>query len=71
VIALINVNNDTNARKIASFKRGLNPKMQKAMGTSSRTVFNESISDCLTQENNNNAYSAYKSRKRAFESGPS
>jgi hypothetical protein len=62
---------NTHAKKIASFKRGLNPKMLKTMGTSSRTVFNEFISDCLTQENNNNAYSAYKSRKRAFELGPS
>jgi hypothetical protein len=59
------------AKKIASFKRGLNPKMLKTMGTSSRTVFNEFISDCLTQENNNNAYSTSKSHKRAFELGPS
>jgi hypothetical protein len=62
---------DTDAKKIASFKRGLNPKMLKTMGTSSQIVFNEFISDCLTQENNNNAYSASKSRKRAFELGPS
>jgi hypothetical protein len=59
------------AKKIVSFKRGLNPKMLKTMGTSSRTVFNEFINDCLTQENNNNAYSASTSHKRAFESGPS
>jgi hypothetical protein len=57
------------AKKITSFKKGLNPKMLKTMGTSSWTVFNEFISDCLTQENNNNAYSASKSRKRTFESG--
>jgi hypothetical protein len=62
---------NTDAKKIASFKRGLNPKKLKTMGTSSQTVFNEFISDCLNQENNNNAYSAFKSRKRAFESGPS
>lgn len=62
---------DTEAKKIASFKRGLNPKMLKSMGTSSRTVFNEFISDCLTQGNNNNIYAASKNRKRAFESGPS
>jgi hypothetical protein len=60
---------NTDAKKVASFKRGLNPKMLKIMGTSSRTVFNEFISDCLTQKNNNNAYSASKSRKRALESG--
>jgi hypothetical protein len=36
---------NTDAKKIASFKRGLNPKMLKTMGTSSRTVFNEFISD--------------------------
>jgi hypothetical protein len=62
---------NTEAKKIVSFKRGLNPKMLKTIGTSSQTVFNEFISDCLTQENNNNAYSASKSRKKAFESSPS
>jgi hypothetical protein len=61
----------TDAKKIVSFKRGLNPKMLKTMGISHRTVFNEFISDCLTQKNNNNAYTASKSRKKAFESGPS
>jgi hypothetical protein len=60
---------NTDAKKMASFKRGFNPKMLKTMGTSSRTMFNKFISDCLTQENNNNAYSASKSRKRAFELG--
>jgi hypothetical protein len=45
--------------------------MLKIMGTSSRIVFNDFISDCLTQENNNNAYAASKSCKRAFELGPS
>ena len=62
---------NTDAKKIASFKKGLSPKMLKTMGTSSRTGFNDFISDCLTQENNNNAYSASKNHKRAFESGPS
>jgi hypothetical protein len=62
---------NTDVKKIASFKRGLNSKLLKTMGTSSRTEFNDFISDCLTQENNNNAYSVSKSRKRAFESGPS
>jgi hypothetical protein len=62
---------NTDAKKIASFKRGLSPKMLKSIGTSTRTVFNDFISDSLTQENNNNIYTASKSRKRAFESGPS
>ena len=61
---------NTNAKN-ASFKRGLSPKMLKTMGTSSRMRFNDFISDCLTQENNNNAYSVSKNHKRAFESGPS
>ena len=34
-------------------------------------TINAYISDCLTQENNNNNYSASKSRKRAFEAGSS
>jgi hypothetical protein len=63
------VNTDT--KKIASFKRGLNPKILKSVGTSIRMVFNDFISDCLTQENNNNLYTASKNRKRAFESDPS
>ena len=36
------------AKKITSFKRGLSPKMLKTMGTSSRTLFNDFINDCLT-----------------------
>jgi hypothetical protein len=62
---------DTDTKKIASFKRGLSPKMLKTMGTSNRATFNDFISDCLTQENNNNLYSASKNRKRSYESGPS
>ena len=46
--------------------RSLNTK-----GTGARATFNAYISDCLTQENNNNNYSASKSRKRAFEAGSS
>jgi hypothetical protein len=45
---------DTETKKIASFKRGLSPKMMKSMGISSRTSFNDFVSDCLTQENDNN-----------------
>jgi hypothetical protein len=60
---------NTDAKKIASFKRGLNPKMIKHVGTNMRTGFNDFISDCLKQEKNNNVYVASKTRKRAFESG--
>jgi hypothetical protein len=60
---------DTDAKKIASFKRGLSPKMMKHVGTNTRIRFNDFISDCLKQEKNNNAYAASKSRKRSLESG--
>ncbi|XP_066358281.1 uncharacterized protein [Miscanthus floridulus] len=60
---------NTDAKKIASFKRGLNPKMMKHVGTNSRTGFNDFVSDCLKQEKNNNVYATSKTRKRAFESG--
>jgi hypothetical protein len=62
---------DTDAKKIASFKCGLSPKLMKNMGTSKCATFNEFISDALTQENNNSIYTASKSRKRAFEAGAS
>ncbi|KAL5647149.1 hypothetical protein ACJX0J_041504, partial [Zea mays] len=62
---------DTEVKKIASFKKGLSPKMMKSMGISARTSFNEFMSNCLTQENNNNLYTISKGRKRAFESRPS
>jgi hypothetical protein len=59
---------DTEAKKIASFKRGVSPKMIKSMGISSRTSFNNFVSDFLTQENNNNLYALAKGRKRTLES---
>jgi hypothetical protein len=62
---------NTDAKKIASFKRGLNPKMMKHVGTNTRMNFNDFVSDCLKQENNNNVYAASKTRKRALESSPS
>jgi hypothetical protein len=62
---------DTDAKRIASFKRGLNPKMMKHVGTNNRARFNDFISDCLKQEKNNNAYTIAKTRKRALEGGPS
>jgi len=45
--------------------------MLKTMGTGAWATFNAYISDCLTQENNINNYSASKSRKRDFEAGSS
>jgi hypothetical protein len=39
---------DTETKKIASFKRGLSPKLMKTMGTSKCATFNEFISDALT-----------------------
>jgi hypothetical protein len=45
--------------------------MMKHMGTNTCTRFNDFISDCLKQEKNNNVYTASKTRKMAFESGPS
>jgi hypothetical protein len=62
---------DTDAKRIASFKRGLNPKMMKHVGTNNRIRFNDFISDCLKQEKNNNACITAKTRKRALEGGPS
>jgi hypothetical protein len=60
---------NTEAKKVASFKRGLSPKMMKCMGISSRTSFNNFASNCLTQENNNNLYAMAKGRRRPLESG--
>jgi hypothetical protein len=51
---------DTDAKKIASFKRGLCPKLMKSMGNSKCATFNEFISDALTQENNNSIYATTK-----------
>jgi hypothetical protein len=45
--------------------------MMKHVGTNTRARFNDFISNCLKQEKNNNAYTASKTRKKAFESGPS
>jgi hypothetical protein len=62
---------DTDAKKIASFKRGLGPKLMTTMGTSKCATFNDFISDALTQVNNNAIYSASKSHKRAIEASAS
>jgi hypothetical protein len=58
---------DTDAKKIASFKRELSPKLMKSMGNSKCITFNEFISDALTQENNDKIYAASKTCKRNFE----
>ena len=62
---------DSEAKRIASFKRGLSPKLMKSMGNNKSATFNEFVSDALTQENNNNVYAASKNRKRAFEASVS
>jgi DNA gyrase/topoisomerase IV subunit B len=62
---------DTDAKKIASLKRGLSTKLMKSMSNSKCITFNEFISDALTQENNNKIYAASKSHKRNFEAGVS
>jgi hypothetical protein len=60
---------DTDAKRIVSFKRGLNLKMMKHVGTNTRMRFNDFINDCMKQEKNNNVYTKSKTRKRAFKSG--
>ena len=62
---------DIDAKKIASFKRGLSPKPMKTLANSKCATFNEFVSDALTQENQNNIYSASKSHERAFKAGAS
>jgi len=44
---------NTETKKIASFKRGLGPKLLKTMGRTKCATFNEFVSDALTQENYN------------------
>jgi len=60
---------NTESKNIASFKRGLGPKLFKTMGHAKCPIFNEFVSDALTQENYNTTYNATKTRKRAFEAG--
>ena len=43
----------------------------KTLANNKCATFNEFVSDALTQENQNNIYSASKSRKRAYEAGAS
>ena len=58
---------DTDAKKIASFKRGLGPKLMNTLANNKSATFNEFVSDALTQDNQNNIYAASKNWKRAFE----
>jgi len=62
---------DTDAKKLASFKRGLGPKLSKNTAGNKSTTFNEFESDALTQENSNAIYVSSKNRKRAYEAGAS
>ena len=62
---------DTDTKKIASFKRGLSPKLMKTLANSKCATFNEFVSDALTQENHNNIYASSKSHKRAYEASVS
>ena len=62
---------DTDAKKLASFKRGLGPKLSTNMVGNKSTTFNVFVSDALTQENANAIYAASKNRKRAYEAGAS
>ena len=39
---------DTNAKKIASFKRGLSPELMKTLANNKCATFNEFVSDALT-----------------------
>jgi len=52
----------TESKKIASFKRGLGPKLLKTMGCTKCATFNEVVSDALTQENYNTVYTTIKTR---------
>ena len=52
-------------KKIANFKRGLSLKLMKTLANSKCVIFNEFVSDALTQENQSNIYSTSKNRKRA------
>ena len=62
---------DTNANKIASFKRGLSPKLMKTLANNKCATFNEFVRDSLTQENHNNICTASKNHKRGFEASGS
>jgi hypothetical protein len=58
---------NTNAKRIASFKRGLCPKLMKTMCNSKCAMFNEFVSDTLLQEDGNAVHAASKCHKIASE----
>jgi hypothetical protein len=55
-------------KKITSFKRGLCPKLMKAMCNSKCATFNEFVSDTILQENCNVVYAAFKSHEKSYKS---
>jgi hypothetical protein len=59
---------NTEVKKIASFKRGLCPKLMKDMCNSKCVTFNEFVSDTILQENCNAVYVVSKSREKSYES---
>jgi hypothetical protein len=59
---------NTEVKKIASFKRGLCPKLMKAMCNNKCVTFNEFVSDTILQENCNVVYAASKSHDKSHES---
>ena len=62
---------NTDAKKIARFKRGLGPKLMKTLANNKSETYNKFVSDALIKENHHNIYAASKSCKRAFEAGAS
>ena len=62
---------NTKEKKIESFKRGLGTKLMKTMTNFRCAIYNEFVSDALTQENKNNLHVVAKGHKRAFEAGAS
>jgi hypothetical protein len=55
------------AKRIASFKRGLCPKLMKTMCNSKCATFNEFVNDTLMQENYNDVHAASKCHQIASE----
>ena len=62
---------NTEENKIESFKRGLGIKQMKTMTNSRCTIYNEFVSNALTQENQNNLHATAKGYKRAVEASAS
>jgi hypothetical protein len=59
---------NTEVKKIASFKRGMCPKLMKVMCNSKCATFNEFVSDTILQENCNVIHAASKSHEKSYES---